>query len=112
MSNKVVIKTPGSKQVFAASLDELNLDTLQAIVGGYIELVKLHMGGRVLDLYCNEEGTILNLQPNVSLGDSDLPPICGTVVVLSHDGEGNSIGLDNEEVKMAMERLSEAAVST
>lgn len=40
-----------------------HLDGLQAVVGGYVELV--YVGDQRLDLYCHEEGKLENQCPNI-----------------------------------------------
>lgn len=64
------------------------LETMQDIVGGYIETTRLTQGIRIV---CNEEGLIDNLPQNINL-----PWLVGTVFLISDKTgpDGEMIGLD------------------
>jgi hypothetical protein len=73
------------------------LETLQKIVGGYIELVRLPDG---TDIYANEEGLLNSLPPNPYLWFND--GIDGSMNIVGDaihfkgcDDDGNSLGFDD-----------------
>lgn len=72
----VVIKEPGKPAVVDPLFDN-TLEAFQSAVGGYIECVPLGHGLNAV-LVCNEEGKLLDLPLNISLGWDD---IVGSVVV-------------------------------
>lgn len=81
---------------------EDTLEAMQAIVDGSLELVRFHG----LDLYCNEEGKLLeDLEANLELGYDQ---IVGTVFVSAADDEGNPRSLTDQEVKDAIAALNAA----
>lgn len=91
---------------------ENTLEELQKIVGGYIEIPLL--GGvfkkHNIDTIINEEGKYIeDLKPEIALIDSNtnkiLDVVYGNCIFVSHDEEGNTIGLNEEQVKVVMEEL-------
>ena len=73
---KVIIKAPEEKIGHIADIKN-ELKTLQKIVGGYIEVIPLD---ETTVCICNEEGKLLNLEPNFNFR-YDI--ICGTVIICS-----------------------------
>ena len=93
---KVIVVEPNKKPY----VKEVNnkLEDLQEIVGGYIEVVSL---GYPFLLVCNEEGKILGLQPNGSMGN-DI--ICGTFFITADTSESEFRSLNDNEIKRIMEK--------
>ena len=78
---RAIVKEPGKEPIEV--LIENDLETLQRIVGGYIEPVTIDEG---IVLLCNEEGKLHGLEPNFFLGAiGDL--ILGTVVIVGAQGD-------------------------
>ena len=88
---KVVYKEPG-KQGEVLEIEN-KLEEFQRLVGGYIEVV--HLWQRFL-IICNEEGKLLELEPNLMLENNDV--ICGPIVVVGDAGE-EFRGLTDSEIK-------------
>ena len=77
---RVIIKDPGqSPREFNI---ENNLETLQRIVGGYIEVVQLACG---IIAICDEEGKLKGEEPNYWLPNGDC--LVGTIIFCSTKGE-------------------------
>lgn len=76
---KVIIKAPNNPAV-EAEIDN-TLETMQGIVGGYIECIPLTYEALII---CNEEGKIRNLPYNFS---TPLDHIMGTVIICGDEGE-------------------------
>lgn len=89
----------------------LALEEMQAMVGGgYVEALP---GGYMpsnatFDVYINEEGLLKNMTPNLTIGDI---PIVGPVIILAHDGEGETRSLTAEEVAAGLAWLGEVAIA-
>ena len=88
--------------------DELGLEDMQSLVGGYIECVSVT---DKIDMWVNEEGKLyLPLNFFIDNGSWTLDVICGNVFFASHDDEGNVIGLTAEEeykvIDMLMKRYT------
>ncbi|MEF9920057.1 MAG: DUF3846 domain-containing protein [Erysipelotrichaceae bacterium] len=96
---KVVI-IPPNKRPFVTTIDN-QLEELQRVVGGYIELVALD---DELDLFINEEGRLINLEPNRMVGNDVL---VGIFLIASHD-EDRTTSLSEEQIEKVLERFSEA----
>ena len=79
---KVIIKRPDEQYGHVCSIST-SLENLQRTVGGYVEEIKV---GNFIIL-CNEEGKLLNLEPNMKLGDTFL---VGTIIVIGGDGDDYS----------------------
>ena len=97
-------------EVEGSEADPIPLQTMQKAVGGLIECWNLDvMGLPEIDVWFNEEGKIraLPLNPFASVlsgisffGDV----ILGDVFICAHEGEGKSVGL-NDEQEMSLRRL-------
>ena len=68
---------------------ENSLEGLQKAVGGLIEFVFLEEGASVL---CNEEGKLIGLEGNRSLGEDIL---VGTFYVVGDNDEGETVSLSD-----------------
>lgn len=91
---------------------ENTLEELQKIVGGYIEIPFL---GGIFNRYkinpiINEEGKFIEgLRPEIALIDNNtkkiLDVVYGNCIFASHDAEGNTIALNDEQIKVVMQEL-------
>ena len=97
---RVLIVEP-QKPPYAVEID-FNLDVLQALVGGSIQLVTLD---RNTSLYCNAEGKLLGLPGNRRLDNGDI--VTGTFVIFYDDGTGEKASLTDEQVEKYMRRFKE-----
>lgn len=95
------------------------LEELQRIVGGYIEFPLL--GGvfkkHNIDTIINEEGKFIEgLKPEIALIDGNtkkiLDVVYGNCIFASHDAEGNTIGLDDKQIKVVIQELQMDVVLT
>lgn len=102
----VVTKRPGHPA--EVKTIELGYLFLQAEVGGYIELVGFADIGKGIDLFCNEEGKLNGLEPNLDLRPLDV--LVGPVVALAHTRSGDSKGLTPEQTIRALEWLNARAI--
>jgi hypothetical protein len=94
---QVIVCEPGEQPVL--KLIPSGLEGMQAVVGGMIELVRLGQ----FDLYCNEEGLMMELPFNRYVGRT---PIVGTFFVCKADDEGNTLGLSDADVALVLKALS------
>jgi len=67
-------------------IPNIELETLQAAVGGYIEPIVQHRFPDVT-VYANEEGLLKNLPPNTAATIIFEYPLVGNVVMVSHTDE-------------------------
>ena len=88
------------------------LEELQKIVGGYIEIPLL--GGvfkkNNIDTIINEEGKFIEgLKPEIALINGNtkqvLDVVYGNCIFASHDKEGNTIALNEEQIKVVKQEL-------
>lgn len=91
---------------------ENTLEELQRIVGGYIEIPFL--GGifnkNKINPIINEEGKYIEgLKPEIALIDGNtnkvLDIVYGNCIFASHDEHGETISLNEEQIKIVMEEL-------
>ena len=77
-----------------------DLMSLQELVGGNIELVRLlGLESKKMYFYVDEEGKLKNKEPNFGIrGDV----IVGTAIVSKHDVDGDEVGLTEVEAKWAV----------
>ena len=88
------------------------LEELQKIVGGYIEFPFLgkKFKDNVIDVIVNEEGKFIDgLKPEIAIinekAGNILDIVYGNCIFTSHDKEGNTIALNDEQIKIVMEEL-------
>lgn len=89
------------------------LEDLQNIVGGYIEIPYLSrvFNDNKIDVIINEEGKFIEgLEPEIVVMDRAtqriLDVVYGNCVFASHDYEGNTIALNEEQKSIIKSRLS------
>ena len=88
------------------------LEELQNIVGGYIEFpfISKVFRDNVIDVIINEEGKYIEgLKPEIAVVDGQtkqvLDVVFGNCVFASHDVEGNTIALNDNQIKIVMQEL-------
>ena len=88
------------------------LEDLQEIVGGYIEIPFLSKKflEHDIDIIINEEGKFIDeLNAEIAVvqrgTNSILDIVYGNCVFASHDAEGNTVSLNNEQMRIVMEEL-------
>lgn len=110
---KIVIKNPHEYPLITTS--ELELEDMQKIVGGYIEfhpfppdLEVEYEDNSGIDIIMNEEGKLKELYPTMRLVSDGKPYdiISGSILFCSHDNEGDSIGLTDDQIEKVMTYLS------
>ena len=91
---------------------ENTLEELQQIVGGYIEIPFLsnRFKENIIDVIINEEGKFIDdCKPEIAIVNGDTKQILdivhGNCVFASHDEEGNTIALNEEQIKVVMQEL-------
>lgn len=98
----VIIKLVNEKPITATIKN--NLETLQSIVGGYIEVVQLT---KDIDIICNEEGKLIGLEPNLMF---DYDYIAGDIVLCGHNNEGEFTSLTKEQIQIALAELADKGI--
>ena len=88
------------------------LEHLQKIVGGYIEIPFLGdtFRNNGIDVIINEEGKLIDgLKAEIAIVEekrgSILDIVYGNCIFASHDDEGETIGLNDEQIQIVMEEL-------
>ena len=93
------------------------LEELQKIVGGYIEmpfLSKIFFSNKI-NIIINEEGKYIDgLNPEIAIVNSKtkqvLDIVYGNCIFASHDIEGNTIALNDEQIEIVKEELNSEVV--
>ena len=93
---------------------ENTLDTLQEIVGGYIEIPYLGktFADNGIDAIINEEGKLIDgINPEIAIVDGEnwqiLDIVFGNCIFVSHNDEGETIGLNDKQIAIVKEELKE-----
>lgn len=88
------------------------LEDLQEIVGGYIEIPFLsrEFNDNEIDVIINEEGKLIDgLEPEIAIINKEtnaiLDVVYGNCAFASHDNEGNTIGLNEEQKQIVKDSL-------
>ena len=89
------------------------LEELQKIVGGYIEIPYLSkvFNENEIDIIINEEGKFIDgLNKEIAVIDKEtneiLDIVYGNCIFASHDEEGNTTGLSTEQMKTVLNELA------
>ena len=91
---------------------ENTLESLQEIVAGYIESPYISNIFREndIDIIINEEGKILTLQEEIAVIDKEkaivIDVLCGNCIFVSHNEQGETIGLNDEQIKIIKKELN------
>jgi hypothetical protein len=99
---KAIVKEPGKEAEIKEVI--IKLESLQKIVKGMIEIIPFpDIEG--LDIILNEEGKLINLDPNILIPEyNDLA--VGPIIVLGFDEDkGDHRSLSEEEIKKVKEYL-------
>lgn len=95
------------------------LEDLQKIVGGYIEMPFLSevFNNNGIDVIINDEGKFIDgLKPEITViyGETGrvLDIVYGNCIFASHNAEGDTIGLTEAQKKIVMEELKQEVVLT
>lgn len=94
---RCIIKKPGEW----AQVREIEntAKAFQGIIGGYLESVYL---GENIHMYMDEEGKLKGLRPNLLISSGgDIDIICGTVIIVRADLEGEEVDLSLSDIVAA-----------
>lgn len=88
------------------------LEELQKIVGGFIEIPFLghKFSNNDIDVIINEEGKLIKgMKPEIAIVNEErgniLDIVYGNCIFASHDEEGNTVALSEEQMQIVMEEL-------
>lgn len=93
---RVIIKEVGKG--FEIAEIENTLESIQAVVGGYLEIVPSHLAYEKIAVICNEEGLLIGLEPNMRIGHNI---VVGNILFVGVDGEEFS-SLTDEQIDLIM----------
>lgn len=89
-----------------------NLEDLQKIVGGYIEIpfFGYTFNDYKIDVIINEEGKLIDgMNPEIAIVDEKkgniIDIVYGNCIFASHDEEGNTIGLTEKQIEIVNNEL-------
>lgn len=102
---KAIIKKPGENATIRNIKNDL--DTFQKIVCGDIEVINFI---EETILFCNEEGKIHNLKPNIEM---PYDVIVGNLIVVGCDNAGNELvfsDLTKDQIEQALKYLADNAM--
>lgn len=97
---------------------ENTLESLQKIVGGWIEIpyISHRFAEETIDVIINEEGKMIGLEPQIAVVRKDdnkiLDLVMGNCIFASHDEEGNTVALNDKQIKVIKEELKYEAITS
>lgn len=98
---------------------ENTLEELQKIVEGYIEIPFLSktLNDNIIDIIINEEGKMIEgMKPEIAIVDKKtskiLDIVYGNCIFASHDEEGNTTELNEEQMKIVKNELQTEFILT
>lgn len=110
-SRLVVVVKPPSKPAVIVETDGA-LETLQSLVGGYIEALPGSLGKRLV-MYVNEDGLGLGLQPNceIDIGGA-IYKIVGTLVLVGLDESGEHMSMPDAAAETIAKHVNQSTFFT
>ena len=115
-SSGFVVKVPAVGAIVKEPFDgQDSYKQLSDAVGGYIECAVIpqvgHSGPYGVDCFVNEEGLLKHLPFNARLTAFASPvydgPLVGDGIFVGHDGEGETVGLDEDDADRIVARFEE-----
>ena len=98
------------KKIETKDVDSIELEFLQKIVGGYIEIpsISRKFNENRINVVMNEDGKFKNLYTSILLLSNGriIDYIKGNVIFCSHDDDGETIGLTDEQIKIVKSELN------
>ena len=88
------------------------LEKMQEVVGGYITTALRGPAedGRSVDVYCNDEGLLINLPiDHVRLTDGS--PIAGNMVITASDAEGETVAATKAEIVSILPHIGRTKIT-
>lgn len=111
---KVLVLSNGE---FEVKEIENTLEELQKIVGGYIEIpfISKKFFEYGIDMIINEEGKFIEgLKPEIAVLEKGsnrvLDVVMGNCIFASHDEEGNTVELNDEQAQIVLDSLDMVAM--
>jgi hypothetical protein len=102
---KVLIKRAGQPEPTVETIKS-GFRSLQAVVGGFIEMPYNFSFSEGLQVVCNEEGKLVDdAKPNVKWRDCDI--LFGDIVFVGIDDSGKTISLTDEQIAEAKKWIEE-----
>lgn len=99
---KAIVKEPGKEGEIKEVI--IKLESLQKIVKGMIEIIPFpDIEG--LDIILNEEGKLINLDPNILIPEYNDMAVGPIIVLGFNEDEGDHRSLSEEEIKKVKEYL-------
>ena len=110
MITACIVNKDGS---FSVTEIENRLDSYYPIIDcNTINIVSRRFAGRRLDVICDDEGLFTD-HPVVTAIDTEYHPmLVGTIVIVRHDDEGETVSLTSEDVKAVRKSLRGVIEST
>ena len=79
---------------------ENNLQTYYDIIGcDTIDIVSRRFAGKYLDVICDDEGLLKDGARLTAIDVNSRPMLVGTLIIVDHDDEGETVSLTAEDVK-------------
>ena len=104
---QVIIKEPNCEPILKEVRHDLK--TMQCIVGGLIEHISYPKLNGV-DIWCNEEGKLLNLEPNIHMPEYQ-DDIVGTIFISACNIiNGETISVPSKHIDFIMEDLKKRSI--
>lgn len=106
---RIMIKEVGGLPYVKEVEDSFDYKDMQEIVGGFIE--HLSVTDRV-DMWLNDEGKLLSLPTNLflSYNETICDSVQGDIFFTTHDDEGNTTGIDEEDEKVVWSMFNRMAM--
>jgi hypothetical protein len=98
----IIVYKEAGKRPEIREVPILNLEPMQKMVGGHIEMIYFPVGDKEYDMFLNEEGKLEGLDPNLQFPRDT---VVGNIFLCTADDEGQSIGITQEEAEAIVKEL-------
>lgn len=118
MENKkyLILEANGKGAIYDIVPFENDYKQIRDYVGGLIERFHIpELEERNIDIWLNEEGKIENFEPTIVLFNNNgkyVDYLCGTVVFAKHTEEGDTVGLNEDDIDFILDWIKSLETCT
>lgn len=102
-----VIKVPVDSDPFVIEIENSLGDMQMHVGGGLIQIVEVDVDGTIFDLVCNEEGLLLGMPYNRTVGGHH---IHGPFFLAHHDEDGNTTSVEPSDINKLVRSIPDGSV--
>ena len=98
MARLLALDVIGGRGLYEIECRDLN-DYYDALKCDCFDITQRKIGGRVYDIYCDDEGTYVKDPIPSAFNSEHKPVLVGNLIFAKHDKEGGVVGLTDDDIQ-------------